>query len=178
MELSKKVRSTKKRFGPAEVHKVPVQMTTRSQILLLNSDDTYFLTCPITWAYNFVIWQHNEVKSSGGAPYTVKESPKWTELNWWKHFINMGISELHFVTCLSHVYTDIASLCFAGYLISGIVYRWARGLSGVPDVPHAANVSFVTEGSGVGVSSEPPVSAKSLFRNADSNVNNVSISHL
>ena len=36
--IVKKVRSTKKRFGPAEVYKVPVQMTTRSQVLLLNSD--------------------------------------------------------------------------------------------------------------------------------------------
>ena len=26
-----------KRFGPAEVYKVPIQMTTRSQVLLLNS---------------------------------------------------------------------------------------------------------------------------------------------
>nr|XP_011416078.2 LOW QUALITY PROTEIN: ornithine decarboxylase antizyme 1-like [Crassostrea gigas] len=31
------------------------------------------------------------------------------------------------------------------------------------DAPHAVNVSFVTEGNGVGVSTEPPVSAKSLF---------------
>ncbi|XP_052084607.1 LOW QUALITY PROTEIN: ornithine decarboxylase antizyme 2-like [Mytilus californianus] len=31
------------------------------------------------------------------------------------------------------------------------------------DVPHAASVSFVTEGSGVGVSTEPPVNAKSQF---------------
>ncbi|XP_078329996.1 LOW QUALITY PROTEIN: ornithine decarboxylase antizyme 1-like [Crassostrea virginica] len=31
------------------------------------------------------------------------------------------------------------------------------------DAPHAVNVSFVTEGSGVGVCTEPPVSAKSLF---------------
>lgn len=58
------------------------------------------------------------------------------------------------------------------YLISGIVYRWAPGLSGVPDVPHAANVSFVTEGSGVGVSSEPPVSAKSLFSTLTDNRSN------
>ena len=44
MELSKKNRSTKKRFGPAEVYKVPVQMTTRSQVLLLNSGTTYIHT--------------------------------------------------------------------------------------------------------------------------------------
>lgn len=37
------------------------------------------------------------------------------------------------------------------------------GLSGVPDEPHAANVSFYeTEGSGVGVSKEPFVSASGL----------------
>ena len=37
------------------------------------------------------------------------------------------------------------------------------GLSGVPDEPHAANVSFYeTEGSGVGVSKEPFVSAHGL----------------
>lgn len=35
-----------------------------------------------------------------------------------------------------------------------------RGLGSVPDVPHAANVSFVTEGSGVGVLKEPPVNVK------------------
>ncbi|KAJ8311638.1 hypothetical protein KUTeg_000967 [Tegillarca granosa] len=55
--------------------------------------------------------------------------------------------------------------CLAG----GIVYRWVPGLSGVPDVPHAANVSFVTEGSGVGVSTEPPVNAKSLFTKTSNN---------
>lgn len=47
--------------------------------------------------------------------------------------------------------------------VSGIVYHWAQGLCRVPDVPHAASVSFVTEGSGVGVSTEPPVNAKSQF---------------
>ena len=39
--IVKKVRSTKKRFRPAEVYKVPVQMTTRSQVHLLNSDKSY-----------------------------------------------------------------------------------------------------------------------------------------
>lgn len=38
-----------------------------------------------------------------------------------------------------------------------------QGLDSVPDVPHTANVSFLTEGSGVGVSKEPPVGAKRLF---------------
>lgn len=42
----------------------------------------------------------------------------------------------------------------------GSLYVWVRGLGSVPDVPHAANVSFVTEGSGVGVSKEPPVNVK------------------
>jgi len=37
----------------------------------------------------------------------------------------------------------------------------APGLSGVPDAPHAVNVSFhKTEGNGVGVSAEPPVYVK------------------
>lgn len=36
------------------------------------------------------------------------------------------------------------------------------GLGGVPDEPHAANVSEKTEGSGVGVLKEPPVYAKGL----------------
>ena len=42
--LQKKIRSTKKRFGPAEFAIVPVRMTTRSQGLLLNSavDDISF----------------------------------------------------------------------------------------------------------------------------------------
>nr|XP_022310958.1 ornithine decarboxylase antizyme 3-like [Crassostrea virginica] len=47
--------------------------------------------------------------------------------------------------------------------VSDTVYRSAQGLGRAPDAPHAVNVSFVTEGSGVGVCTEPPVSAKSLF---------------
>lgn len=40
-------------------------------------------------------------------------------------------------------------------------YDWAPGLGGAPDEPHAANVSDLkTEGSGVGVSKEPPVNVK------------------
>lgn len=38
-----------------------------------------------------------------------------------------------------------------------------QGLGSVPDVPHAVNVSFVTEGNGVGVSKEPPVNVKDIF---------------
>lgn len=62
--------------------------------------------------------------------------------------------------------------------VSGIVYRSVQGLGRAPDVPHAVNVSFVTEGSGVGVLTEPPVSAKSLFikeNNRNAQVDNRSI---
>ena len=38
----RKVWSTKNSFGPAEVYKVPVQMTTRSQVPLLNSGHVIF----------------------------------------------------------------------------------------------------------------------------------------
>ena len=41
---ARKIRSTKKRFGPAEIATVTVQMTTRSQGLLLNS-----ATAPYQW---------------------------------------------------------------------------------------------------------------------------------
>lgn len=44
---------------------------------------------------------------------------------------------------------------------SRIVYDWVQGLSGVPDEPHAVYVSAMTEGSGVGVSTEPPVYTRS-----------------
>lgn len=40
------------------------------------------------------------------------------------------------------------------------LYVWVPGLGGVPDVPHAVNVSVMTEGNGVGVLTEPPVDAK------------------
>jgi len=46
---------------------------------------------------------------------------------------------------------------------SGITYTWAQGLGSAPDVPHAVNASArKTEGSGVGVTKEPPVSARAL----------------
>lgn len=49
----------------------------------------------------------------------------------------------------------------AGCSVRECVYVWAPGLGGVPDEPHAANVSASkTEGSGVGVTTEPPVNAK------------------
>lgn len=41
------------------------------------------------------------------------------------------------------------------------VYDWVPGLGGAPDEPHAVDVSDMkTEGSGVGVSKEPPVNVK------------------
>ena len=43
MELSKEFGPPKKRFGPAEIYTVPVRMTTRSQVLLLNSGLAYML---------------------------------------------------------------------------------------------------------------------------------------
>ena len=58
--------------------------------------------------------------------------------------------------------------------VSDTVYRSAQGLGRAPDAPHAVNVSFVTEGSGVGVCTEPPVSAKSLFIEGNSQLAQVS----
>lgn len=46
---------------------------------------------------------------------------------------------------------------------SGTIYNWVRGLGSAPDVPHAVNATGrKTEGSGVGVKKEPPVSARAL----------------
>lgn len=46
---------------------------------------------------------------------------------------------------------------------SDITYPWVPGLGSAPDVPHAVNASGrKTEGSGVGVTKEPPVSARAL----------------
>ncbi|XP_052786154.1 ornithine decarboxylase antizyme 1-like [Mya arenaria] len=50
-------------------------------------------------------------------------------------------------------------------LQSATAYVWVPCLCSAPDVPHAANVSFVTGGSGVGTSKEPPVNVK--FTNVD-----------
>lgn len=42
-----------------------------------------------------------------------------------------------------------------------VIYVWAPGLGSAPDVPHAVNASArKTEGSGVGVTKEPPVNVR------------------
>lgn len=45
-----------------------------------------------------------------------------------------------------------------------VLYNWAQGLGSGPDVPHTDNVLSArkTEGSGVGVTKEPPVSVRDL----------------
>lgn len=55
------------------------------------------------------------------------------------------------------------------YPAAGISYGLVPGLCGAPDVPHAdheSQVSFVTEGNGVGVLKAPPVSADGLVASA------------
>lgn len=47
------------------------------------------------------------------------------------------------------------------------MYDWVLGLGGAPDEPHAVNVSEKTEGNGVGVLKEPPVSANGLPENVN-----------
>ncbi len=55
------------------------------------------------------------------------------------------------------------STCFclaSGSRNPSIAYVSVPGLGGAPDEPHAVHVSLVAEGSGVGVSKEPPVNTK------------------
>jgi hypothetical protein len=66
-----------------------------------------------------------------------------------------------------------------------LVYNWAQGLGSAPDVPHADNVSGrKTEGNGVGIKKEPPVSVKGLEigsvggAHRGSNSSNSGVSHL
>ena len=58
-------------------------------------------------------------------------------------------------------------LFLSGRVYHGIVYDWVLGLGGAPDEPHAVNVSEKTEGNGVGVLKEPPVSANGLPENVN-----------
>jgi len=49
------------------------------------------------------------------------------------------------------------------------VYNWVQGLDSAPDVPHADNLSArKTEGNGVGIIKEPPVSVKGLENGSSS----------
>ncbi|KAK7471819.1 hypothetical protein BaRGS_00035558, partial [Batillaria attramentaria] len=50
--------------------------------------------------------------------------------------------------------------------VAGTLYGWVQGLCGAPDVPHAGHesqVSFVTEGNGVGVLKAPPVNVEGFL---------------
>ena len=74
------------------------------------------------------------------------------------------------VILLIYIYTVLYICVFlvTGCLSRDTPYVWGQGLCGVPDVPHAVNVSDLkTEGNGVGVLKEPPVSVRSEDHQAD-----------
>lgn len=79
---------------------------------------------------------------------------------------NILIVDLIYIIKRHHFITLVVSLSI-GCRLHDSVYVLVQGLGSAPDVPHAANVSFVAGGSGVGTSKEPPVNVKVI--NPDSN---------
>jgi len=71
--------------------------------------------------------------------------------------VHVCIFSMHVGVCLSQV-------CVDDFLFSDrqdSTYNWVQGLDSAPDVPHAVDASSrKTEGNGVGVTKEPPVSVR------------------